>query len=329
MADPIEISGATQILGGGAQSFVQRLITVQITLDSPTSPSQPLGFSSAAAGGVANANVVTLSGHRTSVRINMVGPANNAVITIFGLNQSLMNELSQLGIIYNQIRKNSIIVSAGDAISGMTPIYGGFIFFAYADYNQAPEVPMVFTCNGSLTEDIINRAPTTFSGVADVATLMSGWAALMNKGFENNGVTAKLANPYYGGNVWSMVQAAARDAGINAQLVDGGNTLSIWPLGKSRNLSAIPLISPTTGMIGYPAYAPGGWAIIRHLFNPAVKLGGLIQVQSSIPIANRTWVVYWLDYALDSLVPHGEWMGVAHCYPQGLPAPFPPAVSSQ
>jgi hypothetical protein len=258
----------------------------------------------------------------------MVGPTNSATIVIFGLSQSLMNDLSQLGIIYNQVRFNTIIVSAGDAESGMTPVYGGNIFMAYADYNQAPEVPMMFSCNGTLLEKTLNRAPTTFSGTTDVATLMEGWANLMNiPNFENNGVTAKLKNPYYGGNVWTQVQAAALDAGITAQVVDGGQRLAIWPLGKSRtSLTTVPLISPKTGMIGYPAYSPGGFAIIRHLFNPAVKVGGTIEVESSIPIANRRWDVCWLDYALDSLMPHGEWMGVAHCYPHGFPAPFPAAV---
>lgn len=306
---------------GGQASLTQRLLSVQISLQSPTSPSQPLNFAS-------GSNVATYTGHRTSVRISNSGGADNhATVAIWGMTQSDINTLSQLGIIYDQIRRNKLIISAGDSFSGLSAIYGADIYLAYADYNQQPEVPMIFTCMGGLTESVVNRAPTTFQGVTDVATLMAGWANLMGLGLENNSVNGvKLANPYYGGNVWQRIQAAAADVGIVAQIVEG-NTLAIWPKGKARNNQTVPLISPQTGMIGYPVYAPGGYAIIRHLFNPQVKLGGVINVQSSIPIANRRWVVYKLDLALDSLLPHGEWSGAAYCYPEGFAAPFPPQIS--
>ncbi len=333
MADPtsLTIPGATQILGGGQQSFVQKLINLQISLGSPTT-NQPGIFASGPGLGT---NVVTLSNHRTSVRIsNVGGGANYATIHVWGVNQSTMNELSQLGAVYNQVRQNSVIVSAGDAINGIVPIYASGIWLSYADYNQQPEVPLVMTCKGALAESVINVAPTTFSGVSDVATLMAGWAALINKTLENNGVTAKLANPYYGGNTWSKIQSAARDANINAQV--DGSVLAIWPKGGSRTVATVPLISPATGMIGYPgAYSPNGYLVVRHLFNPLVRIGGQIKLQSSVlssilpnQMADVLWTVYQLDLALDSLVPHGEWMGTALCYPSSLAAPPPPAVSS-
>ncbi len=326
MADPISISGVQQTLGGGQQSFVQRLINVQITLGAGTT-NQPGTFASGLGAGT---NTVTLSGHRTSVHLtNTGGTANYATIHIWGLNQSTLNELSQLGMIYNQVRQNSVIVSAGDSISGMTPVYSGTTYLSYADYNQQPEVPLIMTCFGGLDEATINAAPSTFSGVTDIVTLMSGWAALMNKTLEIGNIDPtkyKLANPYYGGNTWSKIQAAARDLNVVAQI--DGDILAVWPKGGSRNLTTIPLISPTTGLIGYPTYSSTGYAIIKHLFNPLVRIGGTIKLQSGIlpsTLTNAFWDIYRLDLNLESLVPHGDWMGEAYCYPRtyGAPPPVP------
>ena len=60
------------------------------------------------------------------------------------------------------------------------------------------------------------------------------------------------------------------------------------------------------------------------IFNPLVALGGKIQVTSSLGAStNKTWVVNKLDLALDSMMPGGQWMGTAHCYPSGFLSPPP------
>ncbi len=47
--------------------------------------------------------------------------------------------------------------------------------------------------------------------------------------------------------------------------------------------------------------------IVRTLFQPTLEHGKLIQVQSSIQPACRTWRVYKLTYALSSETPNGPW----------------------
>ena len=80
-------------------------------------------------------------------------------------------------------------------------------------------------------------------------------------------------------------------------------------------------------MVGYPSFANNGWLVVNMIYNPDVVFGGNIQVQSDIPQANKTWTVYKLDLALDTLVPDGDWIGTALCYPKGVNAPAPPTVS--
>jgi hypothetical protein len=305
-------------------SFTQKLLQVSVTLNPGSAMVNALA--NFAGGG----NAVTLIGHRTSVRVSYAGAPSGsyATIRVWGVNQSLMNQLSTLGMVFDSVQRNSVIVSAGDAVSGLSPVFGGVAWQAYGEYDNMPDVPFVFTCQAGLDDATVAATPSSFTGVTDVATMMSGYARLMNKQLENNGVTAKLSNPYYGGNVWQQVQQAARDANINAEIVNGGSTLAIWPVGGARSVTnaPMPLLSPNTGMIGYPTFAGNGYLVVRHVFNPLVAFGGMIQVQSSLPQANKTWVVQKLDLALDSFLPKGEWAGVAYCQPSQFSAPVPPGT---
>jgi hypothetical protein len=66
------------------------------------------------------------------------------------------------------------------------------------------------------------------------------------------------------------------------------------------------LISPETGLVGYPAYTGQGIAL-RTLYNPSVGYGSEINVESILTPACGTWVVNRLAYDLESKVPDGNW----------------------
>jgi hypothetical protein len=301
-------------------SFVQRLIQVSVKLDPTTMSGQPNVFTGT------QSDTVILSGSRTSVRIEQSGAPSSsiAVVKIWGLTFEIMDQLSALGIVYDQVKRNTITISAGDAISGLTPIYNGTIGFAYADYNSSPDVPMVFHCKIGLAGSAIPALSSSYPGATDVATIMAGFARLMNVGFVNNGVTVKLSNPYYKGNVQTQMDMCAEDAKIEAQVIN--NILYIWPKGGSRsNTGTIPLVSKDTGMIGYPSFASTGFLIVKTLFNPQISFGTQIQLQSIITAANGMFVVQWLNLVLDSQMPHGLWEAHMTLYKAGLPVPVPPA----
>jgi hypothetical protein len=311
----------------GKRSYVKRLIEVAVSLAPDQKTNQPIKFAGT------DSNTVTLSGFRTKVRVENSGaPAgSHATIAIYGLTPSTMNQLSTLGMIFNSIQRNTVTVSAGDEESGLSPVFGGTIAFAFPEYNQAPDVPFNFECQTGYIDGIVPVPASSFSSPTDVATIMAGFANQMNIGFENNGVTVQMPPCYFPGTVMEQVRRCAQAAHINAERVDGDTKLAIWPLGGSRTsisgAGPLPLISADTGMIGYPSFAPNGYMIVRTLFDPKIAFGGTVQVKSSIPQANRTWVVQKLDLALDSLVPKGNWMATLYCYPLGFAAPPPPGGS--
>ncbi len=67
-------------------------------------------------------------------------------------------------------------------------------------------------------------------------------------------------------------------------------------------------------MIGYPTYQQSG-VVVRSLFNPAMKFGSQIKVESELTPANGLWNVYGLNYSLSSQLPDGPWEMVMSGYP--------------
>jgi hypothetical protein len=308
------------------ESFQQRLLQFAITLAPNQGTGQPVSFAGT------KSNTITLEGFRASVRIENSGAPSkvSARALIYGLNDSTMQQLAVLGIIFNSIQKNAVTIGAGNPNSGFSSVFGGTIWSSMPDYNQAPNVPFILQAQSGYINQVVPIPASSFPQTTDVATMMAGFAAQIPVGFENNGVTVQMPPSYFPGTLIQQIQRCARAAHINAELVDGNTKLAIWPIGGSRtSLTSVPLVSKETGMIGYPTLSPNGYMIVRKLFDPQIAFGGEIQVVSSrVPQANRNWVVQKLDLELDSMIPKGQWRQIMYCYPKGYAAPPPPPVGS-
>lgn len=327
------------------QSFAQKILNFTFYLSQNPATPQPNLYTGL--GGI-QSNQLSFAGLRASCRIsNATGPSGSmADVHIWGLPQSVMNQLTTTGMIGNLAANNQIQISAGvstgsDASAaaanaappqGFPVVFGGAIALAVGDYNQMPNVPLHIIAKGGFNSAMTSSVPTSYTGKTSVVKIMQTFAGQLKSPngqpviFENNGVTTQLSNPYFPGNLLQQIDQAASQAGIFAQIVDGGTKLAIWPTTGARKTQNIPLISPSTGMIGYPTFGgQAGMMWVRMVYNPNVTFGGQINVQSSIPQANGIWNVRVLDYALDSLVPDGEWMIVAQVQSASSPLPTPTA----
>jgi hypothetical protein len=248
------------------------------------------------------------------------GPYGLMDLTIFGLKMSTMNRLSTLGMQINLVPKNPITLEAGDDTSdAMATVFSGYILAAYGDFNAAPEVAFHISAQCALPQAAIPAKPSSFKGTADVATIMSGLANQMGLGFENSGVSVKVSNQYLSGSYRTQAQALAKAANI-AWAIDKG-VLAIWPKNGSRN-GQVPLVSPQTGMKGYPTYTAYG-IIVETLFNPSITMGGKINVQSSLQAACGEWAIYNVDHDLECEVPeNGKWFSTISAYNPKFPTPL-------
>ncbi len=260
--------------------------------------------------GSSSNNTITLQGFRASVSIDRGGGAIGGTLRaqIYGVSQSNMNSCvtfpyqPQKLTAGATIKMNTIQVFAIDGAQ-QTLVFTGNIVNAWGNYKSMPDVFLEIQAQSSFAAQIQPAAPTSFNGSMDVAKTMAQLAATMGLTFENNGVNVQLSNQYLANTPLEQAKTLARNAGV-WMYIDNG-VLAITPANQPRN-KPIPLISPETGMIGYPTF-DGFGVNFETLFNPAVVFGGSIQIQSSIPQATGVWIATNIALKLESEKPGGGW----------------------
>lgn len=251
-------------------------------------------------------STATVTGLRMSAEIvNVIGNYQGTMqLRAYGLSPEMMNKLTTIGPIATaMLGKNKVLLAAGDDVDGMSTIYEGSIINAWGDYNSAPDVAFNLLAQAGAVgalKPILPLSPGEAS--ADVAQMMSTLAKEMGLGFENSGVTARMSYPYFDRSGLAQLQAIASAADVE-YTIDRG-TLAIWPRGGTR--AGDVLVSPTTGMIGYPSFSSQGISITT-LFDRRIKVGNLVQVESSLAMARGGWKALKVSHSLSSETPGGPW----------------------
>lgn len=266
--------------------------------------------------GSGGANQVTLTGRRIEAEVEKNGQANMGIATfrVYGMTFSQMNQLSTLGKPPGTFTPNEVYLLAGNPQDGKSTVFAGSVISAWIDFNGMPDVAFQVQAGGMIGPATASAAPTSYTGNVPAATVLGDLATRSNLSFQNDGVTTILTNPYYHGDLWGQIKDCCKEARCMYDANDNG-ALCIWPVGGSKN-SVIPLISPGTGMIGYPTFFPTG-IIVRTMFNPSIRNGSFIQVQSALKQATGKWQVLNLSYAIASEVPDGPWEQRMECVPPG------------
>jgi hypothetical protein len=272
-------------------SFTRKKIDLEITLKEGTF-------------GETGTSTVRLSGLRVSADIAKAGAIamNNSSIRVWGLRQSMMNELSTLGVMMGTQIRSSVILYAGDD-NGMSLVFAGDVTHGWAEYQSAPDVPFSMIVQ---TGQLANMKPApalSYKGAKDVADIMAELAQRMGVKFERNGVSVILNNPNFPGTDRAKAAAAAKAARINWKIDD--DTLAIWPADGARQ-GDVPTLSPNTGMVGYPRFNQEGLEV-TCLYNPALRFGAQVKIQSSLPPACGAWNVMRMHHTLEAEMPGGQW----------------------
>ena len=288
-------------------SFQRKTIRVSIT--------KPEGNSKFTA---SNKNTLILEGMRTSVSVSAQGGAvqPRADVKIYGLSEAIINELPSMmvGFAPNCVQKNVIHIKAGDVGGQLTEVFVGDMMKAYGDYSSLPDLCLVIQAQTNYYYQIAPAEPTSVKGDADVAEIMRGLAQKMGLAFENHGVNVKLSNPYVANTLIEQVCNVAVAANIDVYF--DRNVLAIAPLGKGRE-GEVPLISPQSGLIGYPTIADNMTIKFKSLFNPAIFFGGIVKLDTAVDAAKGEWIINGLHHQLESETPDGAWFSTFDCRKEG------------
>lgn len=257
-------------------------------------------------------DTVTISNARILAQLSNPGgeTMGSAQIRVWGISQQLMNRLTTIGQINRAVRtKNTISLAAGDS-NGMQLGFFGTIMDAYAEYNAAPDVPFIIQAYAGMDIAVKPVNATSYKGQVSVTQIMGDLATEAGLAFEANAVNVNLFNCYLSGSTLSKIQQVARAARIQ-YVIDRG-TLAIWDLGKSRQ-GEIPLISPDSGMVGYPTLSSKGMSV-KTVYNRNILIGGDVAIESSVPMANGQWHVFNVDHEISSKLPDGPWFSNVEVY---------------
>ncbi|WP_079953305.1 baseplate hub protein [Salmonella enterica] len=271
-------------------SYMQRDITVEFTLSD--------GRTFDNGGG----NVLTLPGAKCFATIAVYGGTAGTQITLYiwGLSPAHMADLSYRGVWRPaQSRTNKMRVMANGRL-----IFEGDITDAYADYNQAPDIPLILT--GQVNFNLRNQTAADFSAKGDVpvADIIRALASSAGLKFENQGVSRSLSNPHFSGNIVQQMLDAASAADINIDTGDA-EKVTIWPKGEKRNIPPLH-ISPDHGLIGYPVYTMTGLSATT-LFCPDLFIGRQVHLESSLPNVTGDYSLTGVIHTITSRTVGGPW----------------------
>ncbi|EFQ3472747.1 hypothetical protein HZ491_004829 [Salmonella enterica] len=271
-------------------SYMQRDITVEFTLSD--------GRTFDNGGG----NVLTLPRAKCFATITVYGGTAGTQITLYiwGLSPAHMADLSYRGVWRPaQSRTNKMRVMANGRL-----IFEGDITDAYADYNQAPDIPLILT--GQVNFNLRNQTAADFSAKGDVpvADIIRALASSAGLKFENQGVSRSLSNPHFSGNIVQQMLDAASAADINIDTGDA-EKVTIWPKGEKRNIPPLH-ISPDHGLIGYPVYTMTGLSSTT-IFCPDLFIGRQVHLESSLPNVTGDYQLTGVIHTITSRTVGGPW----------------------
>lgn len=265
---------------------------------------------------------ITLQGFRASVDIDKAGGVQMGTLRakIYGVSQSDMNTCTSFtmqaprngGYTY---QPNTVKVYAIDG-AAESLVFAGNIVNAWADYQGMPDVYLHMQAAAVMYGQLKPVPPRSFKGSVDVATVMGQIAADMGFAFENHGVNVKLSDVYLSNTNFEQAKELAQMAGIGLWPDDGVLAITQSPR-TPREAKEIPLVSPATGMVGYPTY--DGYGVnLRTLYNPAIRFGGRVKVETDVQQAAGEWVVACVAHHLESEKPGGAWFSTVRLNQTGL-----------
>lgn len=242
-------------------------------------------------------------------RIEKTGPPDfcKARLEARGLRYEDMEQLSTLAFRPLFTARNRVQVYAGDERDGLSPAFSGDITQASADFNAAPDVTFTMEAMSGYFGALTPQGPSAVRGAQPAADFIAVQARKLGLTFQNDGVTASLRNAVFSGSPVAQARAAARQ--IGAELIIDDDVMLLSPAGGAGEQAGggrgnAVLLHKTTGLLGYPAMSNEGIEL-KALYNPAFRLGGLVQVESIVPKASGTWRIIKLTHDLAAFDPEG------------------------
>lgn len=255
-----------------------------------------------------NSNKLSSDGLRVEAVISY-GAGNitpTAQINIYGLQIETMAPLlriqwNTMGAVLNTIQLE--VGEEGD--KALSLAYEGNITFAKIDMSNAPTTCLQIESQMAIVESLLPQEPKTYTKGQDASEIIKQICEEMGYSFTNNGATHILADSKtLEGSRINRIQSLAYACDFDLYVEQ--REIAVCQKGLARSIK-IPVITPTTGLLGYPSPDIRG-VTFRCLYSPLLRCGGIVKLQDSlIPTCNGEWRIYGLRSVLEVNAPSARW----------------------
>ncbi|EKT56421.1 baseplate hub protein [Providencia sneebia] len=253
-----------------------------------------------------NKNKLSAVGLRISAEVSFGygSPAPYARVRVYGLPQETMSKLITAKFQQVKTLRSLITIEAAEGEGDFAQVFSGGIFMALPEYSEAPNVSLVIEAISAVFESKLPTPAESYEGSHSVSEIISGICKRIGFSFESNNVNAMVDNPYLTGSDLEKIRWLCVNNDLDLYL--GNNSVAIAPKGAPRNIK-IAVISPDTGLIGYPVITNIG-ATFKCLYDPSIQFGALVRVKGSqIELCNGEWRVYGLRAQLETEMDSARW----------------------
>lgn len=220
--------------------------------------------------------------------------STSAKITVANMVPEDIELLTTLNFKPNTYLKNTAAIFAGYD-NQLQQVFSGTIIKGSGRYG----VENVYECEAvsGFWEQKKTMPMLANKGTIDALQLMKEICGEIKYKFVDNVAGKKLlTNPVLTGSAIDRLNYIAKATGI---LLDINNeTVTVYETGSAKSNTVI-LLNAESGMIGYPSFDENG-IIVRSYFNPNIKNGILLKVESEVKNANGTWRIITVNTQLQN-----------------------------
>lgn len=265
-----------------------------------------------------NVNQLQSTGLRVSCNIingnGAISPTAN--IQIYGLALDKMLKLMRIQWNTMGAVQNTVLIEAGEEGKTLSRVYEGNITFAKIDMANAPNVSLNIESQSAIVDSLLPVQSKIFEANTDAATMIESICKDMGYQFENNGASKIIADGgTYNGTRINMIKSIADAADFDLYIEQ--NNIAICPKGGPRQIP-VPIISPKTGLIGYPVPDVRGVSF-KAFYDPLIRFGGLVELQDSLlgDTVNAKWRIFGTTVTIESNLEGGAWFIDCNASPAG------------
>jgi hypothetical protein len=255
-------------------------------------------------------NTLVLTKLRMSAKVDAVARlATSLDLKVFGMKREDMNALTVAWANPPIVLNNIVIVEANNG-NGWAQVFSGTIKEAQPIYRAQPDVYFQVIGITGYFQKINVAAPTTYPYQVDIGVVAGDIIEKMGFTYVDGGADGVLDTPYFYGSLWDQLSKAC--AAAKADFYMQGDNVLVVPQGKPRAGAPSVVLTPDSGLVGYPEYSGAGLEVTA-IYDPAFSCGAPIDLTTSVPSATGRWFPIKLKHVLEPLLPRGQWLTYLQC----------------